>query len=270
MIQRLLMFKGKTSVLCKNTLWLIIYGIYFRVILKKKYKIVNIKVFRFKDWHLGCKYFVGFNKQYKKNVFIKTCGRYDLIEREINAIDYVVNQSDKSKKYLPNLIAFNKKSKTPFLALEFIEGITLKDYLDELGDIDETSALSIINQLSELVEALNKSNIIHRDIRPANIMINLEDKRVCLIDFAFAISTQVEFLTESNIVLKYPQILETLGEEFKPKKYLWDDAYSINMIAEKIIGNYLINNPESLKTIKSKIGKLTYMHTNFTDKEETQ
>ncbi len=269
MIQKLLWLKGRISVLFKNIFWLIVYGRYFRKMLSEKYNIVNLRLFKFCQWHLGCKYFIGYQKERNKCVFIKTCSNDGRIEREIDVFNYLMNSDDSAYKYLPDLICFEKDDKTPFLAVEFIVGVALDEYLSKNSNIDkrEKIILDIINQLIDLALLLNESKIIHRDIRPANIMLRKNVCQVVLIDFAFAIRAGDDMFSELSFVTKAPEVLDKLGEEYKPEQYVWDDAYAINLIIERLIDRYHIKYPKSMSELKNIVGRVTYKHEIFDDKK---
>ena len=72
-----------------------------------------------------------------------------------------------------------------FIVMEYVEGITLKTYIEKKGQLNFKEAISIAIQVACGIEAAHNNNIVHRDIKPQNIMISHEGK-VKVTDFGIA------------------------------------------------------------------------------------
>ncbi len=72
-----------------------------------------------------------------------------------------------------------------FIVMELVEGITLKKYIEKKGRLSVKEAISIAIQVSMGIEAAHRNHIIHRDIKPQNIIISKEGK-VKVADFGIA------------------------------------------------------------------------------------
>lgn len=72
-----------------------------------------------------------------------------------------------------------------YIVMELVQGITLKDYITRKGKLTVREATSIAIQVSLGLEAAHKNNIIHRDVKPQNIIISVDGK-VKLSDFGIA------------------------------------------------------------------------------------
>lgn len=72
-----------------------------------------------------------------------------------------------------------------YIVMELIEGITLKKYIERKGKLPVKEAVSILIQVSQGIEAAHNNHIIHRDIKPQNIIISKEGK-VKVTDFGIA------------------------------------------------------------------------------------
>ena len=72
-----------------------------------------------------------------------------------------------------------------YIVMELVQGITLKDYITRKGKLTVREATSIAIQVSLGLEAAHRSNIVHRDVKPQNIIISTDGK-VKLSDFGIA------------------------------------------------------------------------------------
>ena len=72
-----------------------------------------------------------------------------------------------------------------YIVMEYIDGITLKSYIEKKGQLTDKEAISIAIQVGRGIEAAHNKNIIHRDIKPQNIMISKQGK-VKVTDFGIA------------------------------------------------------------------------------------
>ena len=88
-------------------------------------------------------------------------------------------------KQVVNVIDYFEENNTAYMVMEFIEGQTLKDYVREKGFLSQTHAIKYLNQIAHGLKEIHKHQIIHRDIKPDNIIINNQDQAV-LIDFGTA------------------------------------------------------------------------------------
>lgn len=63
-----------------------------------------------------------------------------------------------------------------YIVMEYVEGITLKTYIEKKGQLNYKEALSIAIQVSRGIQAAHAKHIIHRDIKPQNIIISTDGK----------------------------------------------------------------------------------------------
>ncbi len=75
-----------------------------------------------------------------------------------------------------------------YIVMELVEGITLKDYIQKKGRLTAKEVIGITMQVSSAMDAAHSNNIIHRDIKPQNIIISKEGK-VKVTDFGIAKAT---------------------------------------------------------------------------------
>lgn len=72
-----------------------------------------------------------------------------------------------------------------YIVMEYIDGITLKEYIDRQGIIEWKDALHLITQVLKALQHAHECGIVHRDIKPQNIML-LQDGTIKVTDFGIA------------------------------------------------------------------------------------
>lgn len=73
----------------------------------------------------------------------------------------------------------------PYIVLEFIDGKTLKEILDENGPMPPRIAVALIGQVLDALSAAHAAGIIHRDVKPQNVIV-MQNGKVKLMDFGIA------------------------------------------------------------------------------------
>jgi serine/threonine protein kinase len=88
----------------------------------------------------------------------------------------------------PNLVRvlkYGHSDGTPYIAMEYIDGVSLGDRIDRDGPLSEAEALGVITQVGTVLHAAHKRKIIHRDVKPDNILLTT-DGRAKLTDLGLA------------------------------------------------------------------------------------
>lgn len=87
-----------------------------------------------------------------------------------------------------------------FIVMEYVEGITLKSLIKRRGSLTLSEVIDIMLQLTSAIACAHDSYIIHRDIKPQNVLI-LDDGRVKITDFGIAMALNSNELTQTNSVM---------------------------------------------------------------------
>ncbi len=77
----------------------------------------------------------------------------------------------------PNIVSIfdvGQEADTHYIVMEFIDGITLKEYIGKMGELPWREAVNIAVQICSAIEQAHKNHIIHRDIKPHNILLTKE------------------------------------------------------------------------------------------------
>ena len=104
-----------------------------------------------------------------------------------------------------------------YIVMEYVEGITLKTYIEKKGQLSFKEAVSIAIQVGRGIEAAHNKNIVHRDIKPQNIMISTEGK-VKVTDFGIARAARMSASicsSISNLLLKVSNFLYFSWSSFR-------------------------------------------------------
>lgn len=97
-----------------------------------------------------------------------------------------------------NVYDVGEEGGTQYIVMELVEGITLKKYIEKKSRLSVKEATSIAIQVSMGIEAAHNNHIIHRDIKPQNIMIS-KDGKVKVTDFGIAKAVSSNTIT-SNVM----------------------------------------------------------------------
>jgi serine/threonine-protein kinase len=95
--------------------------------------------------------------------------------------------------YILKIIPVAKKSR-PYIAMEYLEGQTLSDLLGRVHPLPEPDAAKISSRICEALDYLHKNQVVHRDLKPQNIML-CNDGSIRIMDFGIAKSLASRRLT---------------------------------------------------------------------------
>lgn len=130
----------------------------------------------------------------------------------------------------PNIVSIydiNATAGKAFLAMEFIEGTDLHTYVKNKGKLTQREAVNIIGQACMALAAIHEAGIVHRDIKPDNILIS-KGGLVKLTDFGLA-KAEDNRMTQAGTVLGTPSYMspeQVLGEDVGPVS----DIYSMGLV----------------------------------------
>ena len=103
----------------------------------------------------------------------------------------------------PNIVSVydvGEEDGTNYIVMEYVEGTDLKEYIRERGPLPPREAVRIMTQIVSAIELAHQNRIIHRDIKPQNILIDREGN-VKITDFGIAIALSETSLTQTNTLL---------------------------------------------------------------------
>jgi len=120
-----------------------------------------------------------------------------------------------------------------FMALEYVEGRNLRDFLDRKGALELPVALTIFRQIAAALQRAGELGLVHRDIKPENILLNRKAE-VKVTDFGlsryFAGEQKPLSLTQSGMTLGTPLYMSPEQVQGKPVDHR-SDLYSFGVTA---------------------------------------
>jgi eukaryotic-like serine/threonine-protein kinase len=152
------------------------------------------------------------------------------------------------------LLAAEKVDKVFFFVMEYVKGRTLEKILSKEKVLELPLAVEYIRQVAAGVDHAHKNKIIHRDLRPSNIMVS-EEGQVKITDFGT--SAWLANVPYATTRIGSPPYMAP--EQFQGKAGYGADIYSIGCILyEMVIGRPPIYDPDPFKILeKAQEGKIT-------------
>src|SRR5438105_14373877 len=124
-----------------------------------------------------------------------------------------------------------------FIVMEYIEGASCAEILRDQSWVEVEEALPIIEQACEGLHYAHRHGVVHRDVKPGNLLRSLEGE-VKLADFGIAKATEQSSITQVGSVLGTAAYLapeQARGEEAGPRA----DLYALGVVAHQLISGRL-------------------------------
>ncbi len=177
----------------------------------------------------------GFDLSLEREVAVK------LLLRGLPSVDKPVERFEREAKALarvknPGCVEvhdvgeyFDGDEMIRYIVMELVEGESLKDRLDRVGRLDSGEVMTRIAEAAEALGAAHGVGIVHRDIKPGNLLIDADD-RTRVVDFGISTLTDSTRLTQSSAVLgtlPYVAPEQFEDQETTPKS----DIYALGAVA---------------------------------------
>jgi len=120
-----------------------------------------------------------------------------------------------------------------FITMDFIEGKDLKSVLHERGKLSPDEAVKIIGQVCRALEAAHSEGVVHRDLKPQNIMVDGQG-RVTVMDFGIARSVETPGMTQTGAVIGTPEYMspeQAKGEHVDARS----DLFTLGLIFYELL-----------------------------------
>ena len=100
-----------------------------------------------------------------------------------------------------NVYDVGQEEKVHYIVMEYVDGKNLKEIIKDEGVLDEYTALDITKQIAQALSAAHKKGVIHRDIKPHNILISNEGRQVKVADFGIAKAVSNSTITNIGSII---------------------------------------------------------------------
>ena len=136
-----------------------------------------------------------------------------------------------------------------YMVMELVEGITLKDYIEKKGRLSAKETISISIQMVTGIQAAHNQHIIHRDIKPQNIIIS-KDGKVKVTDFGIARATTSTQTISTSVMgsVHYTSPEQARGGIVDEKS----DIYSVGITMYEMITGHVPFDGDSTVTVALK------------------
>ncbi|GAA0460878.1 Stk1 family PASTA domain-containing Ser/Thr kinase [Alkalibacillus silvisoli] len=155
-----------------------------------------------------------------------------------------------SNEHIVNIFDVGQEDDIHYMVMEYIDGMTLKEYIQHKGTVSMHEAVRIMVQLSDAVRHAHDNGIIHRDIKPQNILIDHQGN-VKITDFGIARALSSTSITKTNDVMGSVHYLspeQARGGTATEKS----DIYSLGIVLYELLTGRLPFSGESAVSIALK------------------
>ena len=107
----------------------------------------------------------------------------------------------------------------PFLVMQYVDGCSLQEQVIRVGPMDATSTLRMVSQLASALDAAHAQGLVHRDVKPANILVGAAGQRFWITDFGLARAVDDASLTRTGFIAGTPHYMspeQARGETVGP------------------------------------------------------
>lgn len=140
-----------------------------------------------------------------------------------------------------NVYDVGEDGKVHYIVMEYVDGKNLKEIIQSEGSLEEYTALDITKQIAQALGAAHRSGIIHRDIKPHNILMSKDGRLVKVADFGIAKAVSSSTMTNMGSVIGSVHYISP--EQAKGKHLTSNvDLYSLGIVLyEMIVGRVPFN-----------------------------
>ncbi|MBE9217675.1 CHASE2 domain-containing protein [Dolichospermum flos-aquae LEGE 04289] len=157
-------------------------------------------------------------------------GYLKIATRLFNSEAYILETLGKHEQ-IPQLLAFFEQNQEFYLIQEYIEGHTLTKELTPGKCCSYDQVINILKEVLQVLVFVHGYGVIHRDIKPDNLIRRTEDHKIVLIDFGGVKQIQPQQQTPENLTIGFGTSGYAPGEQLNGMPQLNSDIYALGIIA---------------------------------------
>ncbi len=159
---------------------------------------------------------------------------YQLVKERFQREATILEQLGESHDQIPKLYAYFAEEEQFYLVEEWVEGETLTQMLQKNGPLTESTVQKLLISLLPVLDYIHKKQIVHRDIKPDNIILRQRDEQPVLIDFGAVKETMGTVINSQgqssrSIVIGTPGFMSS--EQSAGRPIYASDLYSLGLTA---------------------------------------
>jgi len=169
-----------------------------------------------------------------KVMHLELSGDGELLARFQREAHILLNLSD---PHIVRIFDYGNDNNMHYIVMDYIDGQSLKYYMINEGPLEPLRSINYARQIAEGLEVAYKQGVVHRDIKPQNILINSKDM-VKITDFGLARSKETVTLTQSNMFMGTAYYISPEQAESGRSADTRSDLYSVaTVLFEMLTGH---------------------------------
>lgn len=200
--------------------------------------------------------YLGHDPKISRRVAIKTFNYKQFDSSQVQSLKerFFREAEAAGRLHHPNIVTVYDVGEEPdlaFIAMDFVEGQSLGDHISKESLLPVDTVYELIAQVAEALDYAHQQNIVHRDIKPGNIMYNPESEQVKVADFGIARITD-DSKTKTGDILGSPIYMSP--EQLKGSKVAGaTDIYSLGVTLYQLLTAEVPFNGDSIANLAYQI-----------------